>query len=84
MTVNLDELVDLLMYRPEESLRDHVIVRDRGSFLGTIVNGAQIGGRHHAGTAHLRIGENEITVGSAESLFRIRVTVERRTTGDSR
>lgn len=67
-----------------EYLRDHVIVRDRGSFLGTLVNGVQIGGRHHVGTADLRIDENESTVGSAESPFRIRATVERQTTGDPR
>lgn len=67
-----------------ENRRDHVIVRDRGSFLGTIVNGVQIGGRHHVGTADLRLGDNEITVGSAESPFRIRATVERSTTGDPR
>lgn len=54
-----------------------VVVRDRGSFLGTIVNGKEIGGRHDVASAELDVGVNEITLGNADSPFRFRVVVER-------
>ena len=39
------------------------VVSDRGSFLGTIVNGKQIGGRRNDGHAVLHTGLNRVTVG---------------------
>ena len=54
---------------------DGVQVRDRGSSVGTIVNGVQIGGHHHVGTVPLAVGENEVVAGSPRSPFRFRVVV---------
>jgi len=53
-----------------------VFVEDRGSHLGTIVNGKKIGGNHHAGSEKLRVGENEISAGSKRSPFRFRLVVQ--------
>ena len=52
---------------------DALMVYDRGSFLGTIVNGGQIGGRRTAGSAPLHGGSNEIIAGSQDSPFRFSV-----------
>jgi len=54
---------------------DGVQVRDRGSYVGTIVNGVQIGGQHHVATVPLAVGENEVVAGSPRSPFRFRVVV---------
>jgi pSer/pThr/pTyr-binding forkhead associated (FHA) protein len=54
---------------------DGVQVRDRGSYVGTIVNGVQIGGHHHVATVPLAVGENEVVAGSPRSPFRFRVVV---------
>jgi FHA domain-containing protein len=54
---------------------DGVQVRDRGSYLGTIVNGVQIGGHRHVATGPLAVGENEVVVGSPRSPFRFGVVV---------
>jgi len=54
---------------------DGVYVHDRGSYLGTRVNGTQIGGRHQTGSALLATGENELIVGSNHSPFRFCVLV---------
>jgi hypothetical protein len=54
---------------------DGVQVRDRGSYLGTIVNSLQIGGDQHVGTVPLAVGENEVVAGSPKSPFRFRVVV---------
>jgi pSer/pThr/pTyr-binding forkhead associated (FHA) protein len=54
---------------------DGVQVRDRGSYVGTIVNGVQIGGHHHVATVPLVVGENEVVAGSPRSPFRFRVVV---------
>lgn len=53
---------------------DTLVVYDRGSSLGTIVNGRQIGGHHTMGSAPLRKGTNEIIAGSPGSPFRFSVT----------
>jgi len=58
-----------------ERVPDGVQVRDRGSHVGTIVNGVHIGGHHHVATAPLAVGENEVVVGSPMSPFRFRVVV---------
>ncbi|MBM3297419.1 MAG: cyclic nucleotide-binding domain-containing protein [Candidatus Aminicenantes bacterium] len=51
------------------------VVRDRGSFLGTVVNGVTIGGGHRGAVCLLREGENDLVVGSENSPFRFRVLV---------
>lgn len=57
--------------------RDRLVVRDRGSFLGTIVNGVEIGGRHPVAAVDLELGENDLVVGSPDSPFQFRVIVDR-------
>lgn len=51
------------------------VVRDRGSFLGTIVNGETIGGKSKRRAAELKVGDNTIIIGPAESPFQFRLTV---------
>jgi hypothetical protein len=58
-----------------ERVPDGVQVRDRGSYVGTIVNGVRIGGHHRVATVPLAVGENEVVVGSPMSPFRFRVVV---------
>jgi CRP/FNR family transcriptional regulator, cyclic AMP receptor protein len=63
---------------------DGLIVRDRGSQRGTVVNGTRIGALAARDTAPLRPGENEVVAGhprfqGAESPFRFRVVVASRT-----
>ena len=58
-----------------ERVPDGVQVRDRGSYVGTIVNGVRIGAHHHDTTAPLAVGENEVVAGSPMSPFRFRVVV---------
>jgi len=55
---------------------DALVVYDRGSYLGTIVNGSQIGGHRKAGSAPLRAGTNEIIAGSKDSPFRFSVVTD--------
>ena len=54
-----------------------VFVHDRGSYLGTVVNGKQIGGHHHPGSELLRMGENEVIAGAVNSPFRFRLIVSK-------
>jgi len=54
---------------------DGVQVRDRGSYVGTIVNKVQVGGDRHVATVPLAVGENEVVAGSPRSPFRFRVVV---------
>ena len=58
-----------------ECAPDGVQVRDRGSYVGTIVNGVQIGRHHHVATMPLAVGDNEVVAGSPRSPFRFRVVV---------
>ena len=51
------------------------VVRDRGSYLGTIVNGEPIGGQRHNGQAPLKPGSNTIVVGSEGSPFGFDIVV---------
>lgn len=53
-----------------------VLVRDRGSYLGTVVNGEKIGGRRHNGEVILTPGENVVIAGKPNSTFRFRVHVK--------
>lgn len=57
---------------------DGVFVHDRGSYLGTIVNGTHVGGKHRKGSVPLAVGENEVIAGSSHSPFQFRVTVTSR------
>jgi CRP-like cAMP-binding protein len=61
---------------------DGVVVRDRGSQLGTVVNGTPIGSRANRDVAALHEGENEVIAGAPASQlqrrsspFRFKVTV---------
>lgn len=54
---------------------DALVVYDRGSFLGTFVNGSLIGGGRTVGSAPLHAGSNEIIAGSPDSPFRFSVVV---------
>jgi pSer/pThr/pTyr-binding forkhead associated (FHA) protein len=58
-----------------ERVPDGVQVRDRGSYVGTIVNGVPVGGHRHVATVPLAVGENEVVAGGARSPFRFRVVV---------
>lgn len=58
-----------------ERVPDGVQVRDRGSYLGTIVNRVQIGGHRQVGITPLAVGENEVVAGGPSSPFRFRVVV---------
>lgn len=48
-------------------------VRDRGSTLGTIVNGKPIGVQHSCLTADLRKGVNTLVIGSARSSYKFQI-----------
>ncbi len=53
-----------------------VVVRDRGSYLGTIVNGIHLGGSHKEVEATLSQGANTLALGTDDSPFRFRLVVE--------
>lgn len=55
---------------------DAVVLYDRGSFHGTIVNGRQIGGDHVIGSVRLQPGGNEIIAGLHDSMYRFSVLVD--------
>ena len=52
-----------------------VVLYDRGSFHGTIVNGNQIGGNRVIGSVRLQPGGNEVVAGPPDSPFRFSVQV---------
>jgi CRP/FNR family transcriptional regulator, cyclic AMP receptor protein len=58
-----------------ERVPDGIQVRDRGSYVGTIVNGVRIGGHRQVGAAPLTVGQNEVVAGGPGSPFRFRVVV---------
>jgi hypothetical protein len=66
-----------------ERVPDGVQVRDRGSYVGTIVNRVQIGGHRHVATVPLAVGENEVVAGGPRSPFRFRVVVALRQASSS-
>lgn len=53
----------------------HLAVLDRGSHLGTIVNGQRIGGDSLGRQARLVVGPNRLILGSLSSPFQFRLTV---------
>lgn len=58
-----------------EKLEGKVFVQDRGSFLGTIVNGKSIGGNHNSARIELLEGENHIIAGTHHSPYKFKVVV---------
>jgi CRP-like cAMP-binding protein len=59
-----------------EKTEDAVYLHDRGSFLGTIVNGELVGGHHHGAFIQLKEGENDVVAGAHHSPFRFKVFVK--------
>lgn len=60
-------------------IRDHgkIGIVDRGSTLGTIVNGIKIGGQEHSpGPVFLEDGEGTLTLGRSSSPFQYKVIIE--------
>ncbi len=53
-----------------------VVLYDRGSYHGTIVNGQQIGGNRIIGSVQLQPGGNEIIAGAPDSPFRFSVLLD--------
>lgn len=53
-----------------------IVCRDRGSRLGTIVNGTMIGGNTGRFSQGLKLDRNEIVAGPADSPFRFAIDVE--------
>lgn len=56
---------------------DKLIVKDRGSSLGTYVNETQIGGKSLARQAALEEGDNIVVLGGAMSPYQFRINVNR-------
>jgi CRP-like cAMP-binding protein len=56
--------------------RDQFYVLDRGSSLGTLVNGTQLGGRTNNFRCELKIGENIVILGTESSPYKFRLVVE--------
>ena len=55
---------------------DHFFVRDRGSTLGSIVNGKPIGVQQDFLTGDLRKGANTLVLGSARSAYQFKIELE--------
>lgn len=55
---------------------DRCFVQDRGSHLGTVVNGLRIGGSLDLQEAELVYGRNELILGSDDSPYRFEIAVE--------
>jgi CRP/FNR family transcriptional regulator, cyclic AMP receptor protein len=58
-----------------EQSRRGLIVRDCGSHVGTLVNGARIGGETGISVAILKIGDNAVIAGSDTSPFRFTIQI---------
>jgi CRP-like cAMP-binding protein len=54
-------------------IEDELVVVDRGSATGTLVNGKRIGGDRSRGRAALTAGENELVLGTASSPYKFSV-----------
>lgn len=52
-----------------------LIVRDNGSYHGTLVNGLLLGGEGRAHSAPLMGGANDVVAGKADSPFRFRIVI---------
>jgi hypothetical protein len=53
-----------------------VVVRDRGSFTGCLVNEGQIGGKSPKREAKLHPGQNVLTLGGLVSPYQFRVSID--------
>lgn len=58
-------------------LEDRCFLVDRGSRLGTVVNGTRIGGEQRVGRIELGDGDNEVWLGGPTTPYRFRITVAR-------
>ena len=58
-----------------EKSPEGIFIHDRGSYLGTIVNGKVIGGNHNGAWTVLNEGENEVIAGSQHSPFKFQIDV---------
>ncbi|MDO9547676.1 MAG: FHA domain-containing protein [Candidatus Marinimicrobia bacterium] len=54
---------------------NHLYILDRGSSLGTIVNGKQIGGQVSNYKINLNPGENIVIIGSEASPYQFKITL---------
>lgn len=61
-----------------EAENGYVVVRDMGSYLGTLVNGRRIASFEHSIVAGLRFGENRIVAGGAESPYKFLLVIEKK------
>lgn len=61
-----------------ERTEQGLLVRDRGSLHGTMVNGERIGGLKGKSSAILSPGANEVVAGNDDSPYRFRLVVEHR------
>lgn len=61
-----------------------LVIKDRGSLLGTIVNEVRIGGKKHHRTAPLVEGDNVVIVGDPTSPYQFRVEVRSTPAGDGK
>ena len=55
---------------------EELVVIDRGSATGTLVNGKRIGGERSRGRASLSAGQNEVTLGAGKSPYKFSVAWE--------
>jgi pSer/pThr/pTyr-binding forkhead associated (FHA) protein len=60
-----------------DQLGGKVVIQDRGSYLGTMVNGHVVGGQRREGEIELELGKNEVIVGRQRSPYRFEVIVEK-------
>ncbi|MFQ5534677.1 MAG: cyclic nucleotide-binding domain-containing protein [Sphingomonadales bacterium] len=60
-----------------EKRQGNIIVRDLGSYLGTIVNGARLSRYGGSATAPLNFGANTVIAGTTESPYRFTIVIER-------
>ena len=51
------------------------VVQDRGSYLGTVVNGSAIGGKRSEGSVVLEPGVNKIVAGKRGSPYRFELVI---------
>ena len=54
-----------------------LMVRDLGSYLGTVVNGTRIAHFEQSASADLLFGDNSVQTGGLDSAYRFRIIVER-------
>lgn len=65
-----------------EERDSHLIARDLGSHLGTMVNGVRIADFEESMECALRFGDNEIQLGGIESPYKFRIIVDHASEGE--